>query len=302
VLAGFPDQVAMRMDAGTLRCSLVHGRRGMLARESVINRSPLLVACEVREVESKGAERQVLLTLATAIEEEWLRDLFPDAFQETTDVFFDSVQRRVVARHVVRFRDLLLRSKETDRVPHDDAARLLAQEVEAGRCPLKSWDDAVEQWIARLNCVTAWFPEQDLPAISDADRLMLIEQICLGAISYREIKERDVWPVIKSWLSHAQAAFVEKSAPERVTMPNGRKFKVGYAAKAAPTIAVRIQDLYGVEGELRIANGRVPLVIEVLAPNQRPIQVTQNLSNFWKESYPKIKQELQRKYPKHEWR
>ena len=85
-------------------------------------------------------------------------------------------------------------------------------------------------------------------------------------------------------------------------MPNGRKFKVMYAAKAAPTVAVRIQDLYGVEGEIRIANGRVPLVIEVLAPNQRPLQVTQNLSNFWKESYPKIKQELQRKYPRHEWR
>jgi hypothetical protein len=67
-------------------------------------------------------------------------------------------------------------------------------------------------------------------------------------------------------------------------------------------MAVRIQDLYGVEGELRIGGGRVPLVIEVLAPNQRPIQVTQNLSNFWKESYPKIKQELSRKYPRHEWR
>ena len=77
---------------------------------------------------------------------------------------------------------------------------------------------------------------------------------------------------------------------------------VAYAAKAAPTVAVRIQDLYGVEGEIRIANGRVPLVIEVLAPNQRPLQVTQNLSNFWRENYPKIKQELQRKYPRHEWR
>ena len=85
-------------------------------------------------------------------------------------------------------------------------------------------------------------------------------------------------------------------------MPKGRAFKVTYAENAAPTIAVRIQDLYGVEGDLRIAGGRVPVVIQVLAPNHRPIQVTTNLANFWKESYPKIKQELQRKYPKHEWR
>ncbi|RFC44278.1 MAG: ATP-dependent helicase HrpB [Verrucomicrobia bacterium] len=302
VLAGFPDQVAIRMDAGTLRCALVHGRRGVLARESVVQNAPLLVACEVREVEARGAERQVLLTLATAVREEWLRELFPSGFEERTDVSFDTTQRRVVAKQIVRFRDVLLRSKDTDRVPLDAAAGLLASEVEAGRCPLKNWDDAVDQWIARANLVAHWFPEQALPSITAADRRMLVEQICHGAISYKDIKERPVWPIVKSWLSDAQAAFVERLAPERVEMPNGKKFKVVYAAKASPTIAVRIQDLYGVEGELRVGGGRVALVIEVLAPNQRPIQVTQNLSNFWKESYPKIKQELQRKYPRHEWR
>jgi ATP-dependent helicase HrpB len=302
VLAGFPDQVAVRLDAGTLRCALVHGRRGVLARESVVQNEPLLVACEVREVEARGVERQVLLTLATAVREEWLRELFPAGFEEKLDVGFDATQRRVVAKQTVRFRDVLLRSRETDKVPLDAAAELLAVEVGAGRCPLKNWDDAVEQWIARTNLVAAWFPEQEVPPISEADRRMLVEQICHGAVSYKDIKERAVWPTVKGWLSAAQIAFVEKVAPERVEMPNGRKFKVVYAVKASPTVAVRIQDLYGVEGELRIGGGRVPLVIEVLAPNQRPIQVTQNLSNFWKESYPKIKQELQRKYPKHEWR
>lgn len=302
VLAGFPDQVAVRMDAGTLRCALVHGRRGVLARESVVQNEPLLVACEVREVEARGAERQVLLSLATAVREEWLRELFPAGFEDRTDVVFDSTQRRVVAKQIVRFRDVVLRSKETDRVPLDAAAQLLAEEVEAGRCPLKQWDDAVEQWIARANLAAEWFPEQELPAITEGDRRMLIEQICHGAVSYKEIKERAVWPVVKGWLSAPQLAFVEQMAPERITMPNGKKFKVIYAAKASPTVAVRIQDLYGVDGELRIGGGRVSVVIEVLAPNQRPIQVTQNLTNFWKESYPKIKQELQRKYPKHEWR
>jgi len=301
VLAGFPDQVAMRMDVATLRCQLVHGRRGVLARESVVQDAPLLVACEVREVEGRG-ERQVLLTLATAVSEAWLRELFPAGFEERVEVVFEQTQRRVVGRQIVRFRDLLLRTKDTDRIPEDAAARLLALEVEAGRCPLKCWDDSVEQWIARVNLVAAGYPELELPPITPGDRLLLLEQICFGAVSYKEIKERAVWPVVKGWLSNAQNALLEQYAPERITLPNGRKAKVLYAEKAAPTVAVRIQDLYGVESDLRIAGGRVPLVIEVLAPNQRPIQVTQNLANFWKESYPKIKQELARKYPRHEWR
>lgn len=302
VLAGFPDQVGMRMDAGTLRVALVHGRKGVLARDSVVHHAPLLVASEVREIEGKDAERQILLTLATAIKEEWLRELFPDALEEGVEVRFDSVQRRVMARKSLRFHDLVLRSKESDDVPADAAAALLAEQVEQGNCVLKNWDDAVEQWIVRLNLLADWYPEWELPKLMPEDRRTLIEQICLGAISYREIKERQVWPTVKSWLSPSQQKLVDDYVPERVEMPNGRKLKITYAPNAAPTIAVRIQDLYGVESEVRIAGGRVLVTIQVLAPNHRPIQITQNLANFWKESYPKFKQELQRKYPKHEWR
>ncbi len=300
VLAGFPDMVAQRMDGGTLRCALVHGRRGVLARESVVS-TPLLVASEVREVQIRG-ELETLLTLATAIREEWLRELFPGGFAETSEVFFDSTLRRVLAKRQTRFHDLVLRSEQTDKVPLEQAAALLAREVEAGTCPLKLWDNAVDQWILRLNQLAEWHPEFELPPLGDDDRRMLVEQICHGATSYKEIKERPVWPTVKAWLSTSQQELVEDYAPERIELPNGRKAKIAYAAKTAPTIAARIQDLYGVTSELRIAHHTVPLVIQVLAPNHRPIQITQNLATFWKESYPKIKQELQRKYPKHEWR
>jgi ATP-dependent helicase HrpB len=187
-------------------------------------------------------------------------------------------------------------------VPREQAAALLADEVERGNCPLKNWDHAVEQWIARLNQLAEWFPEWALPAIGPAERRLLIEQICHGAFGYKEIKERAVWPVVKSWLSDAQQRLVEEYAPERLELPNGRRVKIAYAPGTQPTVAARIQDLYGVDTDLRIAGGRVPLLIQVLAPNQRPIQVTTNLATFWKEAYPRIKQELQRKYPKHEWR
>ncbi len=302
VLSGFPDQVAVRLDEGTLRCALVHNRRGVLARESVVHRARLLTASEIREIESSDGDRQVLLTLATAIKREWLGEFFPEALQEKVEVVFDAALRRVIGRSVTLFHDLVLEEKKTERVPPTEAASRLAREVVAGTCPLKKWDHTTEQWIARLNFAAGQFPELELPPIDKADRQLLIEQICLGATSYKEIKDRPVAPALKSWLSAAQQRALEQFAPERVRLPNERNAKVIYGAGMPPTIAARIQDLYGVERGLTIGPGRVPLRIEVLAPNHRPIQITDDLATFWRESYPKIKKELQRKYPKHQWR
>jgi ATP-dependent helicase HrpB len=268
----------------------------------VVHHSPLLVASDVREIQGKDGELTVLLNTATAIEEGWLRELLPEGFRIEEKVMFEPVQRRVIARRQTLFRDLLLKAEVTEKAPKEEAARVLADAVTSGLCVLVNWDHAVEQWIMRVNRLREWMPELELPEIGEGERRMLVEQICLGAMGYKEIKERAVWPVVKSWLSAAQQERVEKFAPERIGLPNGKKMKIAYDPKGAPAVAARIQELYGVEGSLTIAGGRVPLVIQVLAPNQRPVQVTENLSTFWKEAYPKIKQEMQRKYPKHEWR
>jgi ATP-dependent helicase HrpB len=302
VLAGFPDQVATRLDQGTLRCALVHHRRGVLARESAVHRARLLTASEIREIESSEGERQVLLTLATAIKEEWLREFFPEAIAEKTALAFDPALRRVVGRTLTVFHDLVLAEKKLGSVPPKEAAAILACEVIAGTCPLKKWDHATELWIARLNFASGAFPELELPPITQTDRALLIEQICENATSYKEIKERPVAPVLKSWLSPAQQVVLDQFAPERIRLPNGRQVKITYVAGQPPAVAARIQDLFGVADRLTIGNGRVVLRIEVLAPNHRPIQVTEDLTTFWGESYPKIKRELQQKYPKHEWR
>jgi len=302
VLAGFPDQVAARLDEGTLRCALVHNRRGVLARESVVHRARLLTASEIREVESSDGDRQVLLTLATAIKEEWLREFFPEAIEEKTEVAYDSSIRRVVGRTVTLFHDLVLAEKKSEQVPAAESAALLAREVIAGNCPLKQWDHAIEQWIARLNFAVAAFPEVGLSPIGEEERILLVEQICQGATSYKEIKERPIAPVLKSWLSAGQQRTLDQLVPERIKLPNDRNARITYGTTHGPTIAARIQDLYGVENGLTIGQGRIALRIEVLAPNHRPIQITDDLATFWRENYPKIKQELQRKYPKHRWR
>ncbi|HWH70760.1 MAG TPA: ATP-dependent helicase C-terminal domain-containing protein, partial [Candidatus Sulfotelmatobacter sp.] len=129
-----------------------------------------------------------------------------------------------------------------------------------------------------------------------------IEQLCHGAFGYKDIKDKPVKPMVKSWLSPAQQNLLEKHAPERLTLTNGRTPKVAYDAANPPHIALRIQELYDVNTTPRIAMGRVPVLLHILAPSMRPVQITQDLAGFWREHYPRIKQELQRKYPKHQWR
>ena len=304
VLVGFSDHLAKRPVTGSLRCDLVHGRRGRLARESVV-KAPLFVVSEVREVESGGGRDRalnVVLNLATAIKEEWLCELFPQDFKEVRAVVYDSIAKRVFARYETCFRDLVLEEKLSDDAPAEEAARILAREVAAGRCTLDNWNESVEQFIVRINRLREWMPELALPAIGAEDRGAMLELICQGAFSANQIKARPVLPVVKSWLSRQQQAWIEEYAPERIQLPRGRTVKVVYSADGAPTIAARIQDLYGIKDALWIAKRRVRVRIQVLAPSNRPVQVTENLSVFWRDTYPKLKQELQRKYPKHEWR
>jgi ATP-dependent helicase HrpB len=302
VLTGFVDHLARRLDAGTLRCEMVHGRRGVLARESAVQKSPLLVAAEVREIEGRAGDLNVLLSLATEVKAEWLRELFPEDFSTAEEAVYDEAGRRVYGERRELFRDLVLESKRNDSPPADAAAELLAMEVVKGRLVLKNWDAEVEQWIVRVNCLAGWCPDLGLPAISGEDRAHLMAQVCHGAVSYKEIKDRDVWPVVKGWLNAAQTTLIDRYAPARIELPGGRRAKVTYAPDAPPYVAARIQDLYGLTETPRIAMGRIPLLCHILAPSQRPVQITQDLAGFWREHYPRVKQELQRKYPKHEWR
>ncbi|MEO7415056.1 MAG: ATP-dependent RNA helicase [Opitutaceae bacterium] len=303
VLAGFSDQLAKRLDGGTLRCELVHNRRGVLARESCIQKAPLLVAAEVSEIEGRGGEVNVLLSLATAIDEAWLKEIFPDDYREVRGVTYDESIKRVVTRRERRFRDLVLEAKvSTDEAPLNEAAALLTKEVVAGRLKLEAWDDSVEQWIVRVNRLAEWFPELEVNPLTDADRATLIEQICYGELGYRDIKDKPVMPILRDWLTAEQLAVLDVYLPEKLTMANGRRSTISYAKEGPPILRARIQELYGIEGKFSVGHGRVPVKIEVLAPNQRPIQVTDDLTNFWREQYPKVKAELSRRYPRHEWR
>lgn len=300
ILTGFSDQLAKRLDKGTKRCELVHQRRGELNRNSVVTDHPLIVPLEINEIQGKDVS--VILGQVSAVEESWLEELFPGDLSDTEQIVFNPSIRRVEAVRERRFRDLTLSSGPLPEPSAEKAARLLAGKVADGTLKLKKWDSSVENWITRLNFLAGAMPDLELPTISDDDRGDLLEHICHGGYGYKDIKDRDPWPTLKAWLSTEQLAALDYFAPERIQLTEWRRCKVRYSKNDPPVIAAKIQDLYEVKGTPSLADGKIPLRLEILAPNQRPVQITDNLETFWTSAYPSIKKELAGRYPKHEWR
>ncbi|WP_193213928.1 ATP-dependent helicase HrpB [Luteolibacter marinus] len=300
MLASFSDRLGVRFGGATLACRVVGKRKGKLDDESAAKDAAAFVAAEITEVE--GREVTVQLRRATAIDPSWLRDLFPDDFSICDGASYDEPRRRVVARKETRFRDLVLEAKESDHgVNLDAAAELLATRVLSGELLLKKWDAAVDQWCARLSCLGQWMPELELPGWSDEDRAAAVAQICHGALGYKDIKERPVWPVLREWLSAPQRAALDAYAPERITLANGQNPKITYEIGKDPWIGLRVRDLFGVWETPAIANQRVPLLVHVLAPNMRPWQMTRDLASFWSGGYAQMKKDLAGRYPKQPW-
>jgi len=302
LLAGFSDHLAKRNDTGTRRCRMVHGRSGELRRESVVD-APLFVAAEIEEREVRR-EVTVLLGMATAVEFAWLEELFPDDFSDGNQTTYDPSLRRVVARSERRFRDLVLSSTDQGEPNLDRAAELLAAEVVAGRLNLKGWDAVVENWILRVNFVARHCPDAEVPEIDEEARQLLVEQICHGALSYKEIKDRPVLATVQGWISPEQHYYIDTYAPAEMELPRRRNpARIRYEADGRAFIASKLQDFYDVPGSsLIVGNGKVQLLVELLAPNQRPAHLTDDLDGFWGGAYQHVRKDLAGRYPKHEWR
>jgi ATP-dependent helicase HrpB len=300
MLASFSDQLAIRFNQGTLSCKLVGNRRGKLDEESCVKNAPAFVAAEITEVEAR--EIIVHLRRATAIDPAWLAGLFADDLTVTDGAAWDESRRRVVARKETRFRDLVLETLESDHgVNPDQAAEILASRVLSGELVLKNWDHTVDQWTARLSLLENAMPELGMPGWSAADRADAIAQICHGAVSYKEIKEANVWRVLREWLNPAQRAALDAYCPERVNLPNGQSARITYAQGKDPFIALRVAHLFGVWETPAIVNGRVPLLVHILTPGQKPWQMTRDLKGFWAAGYAQMKKEVAGRYPRHPW-
>lgn len=300
MLASFSDQLAVRFNQGTLACRLVGNRRGKLDEESCVKEAPAFVAAEITEVEAR--EVVVHLRRATAVDPAWLVELFPEDLHEQDGCAWDEARRRVVSRKARVFRDLLLEARESDHgVNPDHAAALLAERVIADDLVLKHWDHSVEQWCARLELASRQLPELGLPSWTEQDRIDAIAQICHGFLAYKDVKDAQVWPVLREWLSPAQRSALDAYCPERLTLPNGQSTKVTYEMGKDPYIALKVSQCFGVWETPTILQGRLPLLVHILTPGQRPWQVTKDLRGFWSQGYFQMKKELAGRYPKHPW-
>jgi len=296
MMVAFGDRISARRDQGSVVCHVVGGRRGKLNPKSAVRQELLFLATDITEVE--GRERAVQLSRCVAIDETWIEK---SEIRESGGVVFDEVARRVVAVEQRTFRGLVLEEKRGGEVNADLAGALLAERVISGELSLKKWDSKVERWIARLSFLSRVMPELELPGFGDDDREVAIGQICAGAVTFKEVRDRDPWPVLKEWLSRPQIGALDSFAPEKIKLVNGINTRVMYSADADPWIEEKVQRLYGVEETPTIANGH-PLVVKILAPNQRPWQVTSDLPGFWERGFAQMKKDLAGRYPKHDWR
>jgi len=301
LLSGFSDRLALRHNQSTLTCAVVGGRRGQVEKDSVAGAKDCRTFIAGEMIEVEGRDLTVKLGLCTRIEESWLAELFPDAFEQKEGAVYDERSRKVEARLEKRFRDLVLETKPSGEVPLEEAASLLAERVLSGELNLKKWDAKVESWFARVNLIAENCPQYEIQPIDEESKLLILEQVCSGATSYKQIKDRPVSDVLKGWLPPHQAGIIDHATPESLTLSNGKEVRVHYSLDEKPKISVLIQHIFGLQDAPTICEGKVPVVVEILGPNSRPVQVTENLAAFWTGSYPAVRSQLRGRYPKHDW-
>ncbi|MBI1373258.1 MAG: ATP-dependent helicase HrpB [Phycisphaera sp.] len=301
VLAAYGDHVAVRLDAQRPHCAMPGRKRVVLDDATVVTEPGPLVALDVREV-GRGDGRETVLGLASAVTVDTLIDLHPQRVSQRKRAVWDAERLAVEQADETLYDGVVIDCTQRPDADPAVAAEMLVERITSGELRLERWDDGVEQWLARVRCVAAWFPERGLITYSDDDLRVILHELVDGATRWSQVRDRPVLDALRNALSWDDTQFVEKNAPTRLDLPSGYKMPVTYEAGAPPKGRAKIQQLYGLTDTPRVAAGRVAVTLEILAPNYRPVQVTTDLASFWANMYPELKKELKRRYPKHEWR
>ena len=299
----FPDRLARRCDRGTLNCELAHRQRAVLSERSLVRDEPLMVAAEIRETTLKNRPGSGLeLSLACGVREEWLWEDFPGELQEQDEIFWDNARQQVLRRVTLSCLGVVLEERvRTDPDP-EVAARLLAEQLDANATPLLGWDDDCERFIDRVHFLSEHFPDLELPRYDESARAQVRMALCAGQTRYSAVRSKPALPYVQSLLTPRQLAAVQRLAPETVPLPRGRKLRITYQPGQPPKGRARIQELYDVKGPLAVGDGKIPVLLDILAPNYRTVQITDDRPRFWTVYYPALKTQLSRRYPRHEWR
>jgi ATP-dependent helicase HrpB len=300
LLVAFPDQVGVRRSPESPVFDMAGGRSAHLGGNAP-DPGILLVAAEIIEVGRKeGMVAQLGLHLPLAVEE--LAEVFGERVARQNKTIWDPDQRAVRWEEQVLFDELVVARQDVVPAEKGEAAAILAERIAAGELKLERWGEKEEEWIARVRCVAEWFPEKELLTYSNDDLLLVYQEICEGATRYSQVRKRLCLDVIKHVLSYSDQQLVAKNAPERIKLGRGYGMRITYRPGEVPRGRAKIQDFYGMTKTPTVASGRVKVLLEILAPNFRPVQTTDDLAGFWERTYPEIKRQLSRRYPRHEWR
>jgi len=299
LLVAFPDRVARARDtaSGERGLALAGGGSAMLARESAVQGAEWLLALDAEERQGSGGSR-VLVRSAAAIEPEWLLELFPERIEERQGIDFDPVRERVDARSALRFEGLVLAESALRPLPPEASERLREAALAAG--PEAFAEPGALATLAARSAFARGI-DPSLPALDAARARTVLAALCAGRTSFVELREAGLVAAIESGLEGSARARLERLAPREVALPGRRRVAVRYEENKPPWVESRLQDFFGAREGPRIGDGRVPLVLHLLAPNRRAVQVTTDLAGFWERHYPALRRQLERRYPRHAW-
>jgi ATP-dependent helicase HrpB len=300
VLLAFPDRVVRRRGTDGTTGVMVGGRGVRLDPASVVRDAEFFLALDPRE-DRRGGKLEARVHMASAIQHEWLEELFPDGITRERSVEFDEAKGRVVGVSTLSYLDLPLREDRTLPVDPDSAGKAMAKSLAHQGRSFFERDDASTAWLARLDLAVRVMPDGDWPAFEPEDWADLIALACLSKRSETEIKAGSLLVLLKGRLTYAQNQKLDELVPETLAVPSGNRIRLNYPAGGPPFLGVRLQELFGWTETPRIAGGRVAVLLHLLGPNYRPVQITDDLKSFWSSAYFQVRKDLRARYPKHSW-
>jgi ATP-dependent helicase HrpB len=299
VLLAYPDRVARRR--GPAGSAVMVGGSGIrLAGESVVRQAEFFVAVDAREDEC-SASREALVRIASAIDVGWLEELFPASIRKVRELVFDPRRERVVGRGAVYYRDLLLREDLDAPVDPERAGPILAEALRPRAEEIVAADPAASIFLARVKLLRQAMPEYPWPAFNAQELADALAEACRRKRSVEEVRRGNLVQILQAALAYPLPRVLEQQAPEALPVPSGNRIRLDYAADGRVVLAARLQELFGWTDTPKIAAGRIAVVVHLLGPNYRPVQITEDLRSFWSTTYFQVRKDLRTRYPKHSW-
>lgn len=297
----YPDRIGKRRDTGTGRYLLANGRGAVLPAEAAHWRAEYIVVPEL----DAGAAGDATILRAAACAEADVRALFADDIARGEVVAWDPRAGAVVAQRQERLGALVLSAAELTDAEPTALAAAMASGVRALGIAALPWTDAAQDLRARVAFLRRALPEEAWPDWSDAALTATLDTwlapYLAGMTRASHLARLDLAGILAAQLDHRQRTRLESGAPTHIGLPSGVRVRLRYDAGDIPVLAVKLQSLFGCSETPRIAFGAVAVLVHVLSPAQRPIQVTQDLRGFWTRTYAEVKKELKGRYPRHPW-